>query len=309
MWNEYKKAEVTFWTAEDLDLSKDCVDWQDKLELGERSFLSSILAYLAASDTLIQHNIAARFLTDVELPEARAFYSFQLFKQNMHTEAISLIFSVLFAGKDEAVKTLFRTIKALPAMERKIEWVNQWVVSGASFPERLVAFAAVSSVFNAGSFAGLYWFKKRGLLPGCSQATDLISRDESINVEAAGVMYSLLRSKLSDAAAQAIVKEAVDIERAFVCEQLPVEAIGLHKGQMEEYLQYVGDRLLCALGHAPAFGVKSNPFGWLETIAVKAADIKVNTAHNNISGMSKAGAMKMSVGREGGGGFSYDEDF
>lgn len=309
IWNEYKKAEVTFWTAEDVDLGKDPADWQNKLEQEERSFVASVLGYLAASDQLIQHNSCARFMTDVELPEARAFYSFQLFKQNVHTEMVSSIFAALFAGRAEEVQALFRSIKALPAMQHKVDWVEQWVVSGASFAERLVAFAAVSSVFNAGSFAGLYWFKKRGLLPGCGHATDLLSRDESINVEAAGVMYSLLRCRLSDERAQGIVREAVDIECRFVCDQLPLGAIGLGAAAMEQYLQYVGDRLLEVLGHPPAYGAKASPFGWLEGIAKKAADIKVNTAHNNTSGMSKAGALKMSVGGQQGDALAFDDDF
>lgn len=305
VWNEYKKAEVTFWTAEDVDLSHDPSHWQE-LETGEQSFISSALGYLAASDHLIQENIGCRFMTDVELPEARAFYSFQLFKQNVHTEMVSTVVEALFGSDEQAVRTIFATIQALPAFQQKVSWVKQWVHSGSSFPERLVAFAAVSSVFHAGSFAGLYWFKKRGLLPGLSRATDLISRDEGINVEAAGVMYSLLSSKLSDEAAQRIVREAVDIERQFVCEQLPLESLGLDKGAMEAYLRFVGDNLLTTLGHAPAFGVKANPLGWLEDIASKASDVKINL--HQAGGMSKAGAMKVAMGGQSG-GISFDDDF
>lgn len=264
IWAMYKKAEASFWTAEEIDLSKDMAHWQ-RLSANEQHFIKHVLAFFAASDGIVGENIAARFLTDVQVPEARLFYGFQLMIEGIHAEVYSLLIDTYIRDSDEK-RRLFNAIETIPSVKRKTEWALRWISDGASFGERLVAFAAVEGIFFSGAFASIFWLKKRGLMPGLAFSNELIARDEGMHADFACLLYKHLRTK--PAAVREIVREAVLIEHEFVCESLPVDLIGINARLMCRYIEFVADRLLGALGEEKMYGA-SNPFDFMELISLE----------------------------------------
>merc|ERR1719195_840236 len=265
IWEMYKKHEASFWTAEEIDLSQDTKDWE-QLSSDEQHFIKHILAFFAASDGIVLENLASQFSTEVQLPEARAFYGFQIAMENIHSETYSLLIEQYVrdpAEKDE----VFNAIATMSAVREKAQWAIQWMNNENSFAERLVAFVAVEGVLFSGSFCAIYWLKKRGLMPGLTFSNELISRDEGLHAEFACLLYGMLQHKLPDDVVQDIIRSAVEVERRFICEALSCDLIGMNSELMTRYIEFVADRLLSALGHSKLYGA-SNPFDWMELISL-----------------------------------------
>src|SRR5258705_13116420 len=244
VWAMYKKHEASFWTAEEIDLSSDLKDWNN-LNDGERHFISHILAFFAASDGIVNENLAVNFMSEVQLPEARCFYGFQIMMENIHSETYALLIDTYIKDPQEKYR-LFHAIDTVPAVKKKAEWALRWI-EGGNFAERLVAFAAVEGIFFSGSFCSIFWLKKRGLMPGLTFSNELISRDEGLHCEFACLLYNMLQSKLPEKEVQEIITDAVTIEKEFITEALPVSLIGMNAKMMSQYIEFVADRLLVAL--------------------------------------------------------------
>lgn len=274
IWQMYKKHEASFWTAEEIDLAHDRFD---DLTKDEQHFIKHVLAFFAASDGIVLENLVARFMKDVQLPEARCFYGFQLAMENVHSETYSLLIDTYI--KDSAEKTrLFKAIETMPSVMKKAQWALKWVESQRSFAERLVAFAIVEGVFFSGSFCAIFWLKKRGLMPGLTFSNELISRDEGLHCDFACLLYKkYIQKKLSQKQIEEVVREAVAIEEDFVTESLPVRLIGMNATMMCEYIKFVANRLVTTLGHDPVFPGAKNPFSWMELISLQGKVI--NTEH------------------------------
>jgi ribonucleoside-diphosphate reductase beta chain len=285
IWEMYKKAEASFWTAEEIDLSPDLNDWENKLNEDEKHFIKHVLAFFAASDGIVNENLAVNFMNEVQYPEARCFYGFQIMIENIHSEAYSLLIDTYI--KDKAEKNyLFHAIETVPCVTKKAAWALQWITRG-SFSERLVAFAAVEGIFFSGSFCSIFWLKKRGLMPGLSFANELISRDEGLHCDFACLLYSQLVNKLPLETLQNIITSAVAIEREFVRDSLPVRLIGMNADLMCQYIEFVADRLLTALGSPKVFNV-SNPFDFMDLISIPG---KTNFFERRVSEYQKSGVM------------------
>ncbi|GAB4819391.1 hypothetical protein N2152v2_006437 [Parachlorella kessleri] len=305
VWRDFKKTETTFWTAEDVDLSRDPADWHSLSE-AQRATLSSCLAFLLTADSLLLENLVLRFLVDVEQPEARAFYSFQAFKQNIHSEALGGLLSVLMPEEQQQA-ALFRKMRANPLMQRKVEWAKCWLLSDRPFGERLVALAAVESTFSCTSFVCFFAMKRQELLPGLSFTNDMISRDEGINVEFAGTIYLELKNRLSQERLREILEEAVAVAKDFAGpEGINTEAVGLRKDDMDMYIEFVADQLATTLGHEKLFKA-ANPFGWLETIALQGKGSKLQSLQSKDANMSMAGVLKQVEANSY--TLAFDEDF
>merc|ERR1712099_53008 len=248
IWEMYKKHEASFWTAEEIDLSSDGKDWEG-LSKDEQHFIKHILAFFAASDGIVLENLAGQFSTEVQLPEARAFYGFQMAMENIHSETYSLLIEQYIRDPVEK-EEVFDAIHTMPAVREKASWAVQWMQTSNSFAERLVAFAAVEGVLFSGSFCAIYWLKKRGLMPGLTFSNELISRDEGLHAEFACLIYSMLQNKLPDDVVHEIIRSAVEVERRFICEALSCDLIGMNSELMTRYIEFVADRLLAALGHS-----------------------------------------------------------
>lgn len=299
IWEMYKKAEASFWTAEEIDLSQDQIEWEKKLTPDEQYFIKHVLAFFAASDGIVNENLAVNFMNEVQYPEARCFYGFQIMIENIHSEAYSLLIDTYI--KDPAEKDyLFHAIETVPSVKQKAEWALRWIENG-SFAERLVAFAAVEGIFFSGSFCSIFWLKKRGLMPGLSFANELISRDEGLHCDFACLLYSQLASKLPLEAMQKIILHAVAIERVFVRESLPVKLIGMNADLMCQYIEFVADRLLVALGSPKVFNV-ANPFDFMDMISIPG---KTNFFERRVSEYQKSGVMASKEAST----FSMIEDF
>jgi len=299
----YKKHEASFWTAEEIDLAQDTKDWE-RLTEGEQHFVKHVLAFFAASDGIVLENLAAQFSTEVQIPEARAFYGFQMAMENIHSETYSLLIEQYV--KDPAEKDrVFNAIETMPAVQEKAKWAVQWMNRDSSFAERIMAFAAVEGILFSGSFCAIYWLKKRGLMPGLTFSNELISRDEGLHAEFACLLYGMLQHKLPEDVAHDIIKGAVDAERTFICEALPCDLIGMNSELMTKYIEFVADRLLTALGHSKVFGA-SNPFDWMELISLQG---KTNFFEKRVGEYQKAGVMSGSGEQEESRGFSLDADF
>ena len=265
IWEMYKKAEASFWTAEEIDLSPDLIDWDNKLNEEERYFIKNVLAFFAASDGIVNENLAANFMHEVQYPEARCFYGFQIMIENIHSEAYSLLIDTYI--KDPAEKDyLFHAIDTVPCVKEKAEWALRWIEKG-SFAERLVAFAAVEGIFFSGSFCSIFWLKKRGLMPGLCFANELISRDEGLHCDFACLLYSQLQEKLDVQTVQQILSSAVQLEHEFVRNSLPVRLIGMNADLMCQYIEFVADRLMISLG-VPRLYNATNPFDFMELISL-----------------------------------------
>mmetsp|Transcript_52595 Transcript_52595/g.117925 ORF Transcript_52595/g.117925 Transcript_52595/m.117925 type:complete len:349 (+) Transcript_52595:44-1090(+) len=281
----YKKQVASFWTAEEIDLAHDGPDWES-LSDGEKHFLKHVLAFFAASDGIVLENLATNFSAEIQIPEARAFYGFQIAMENIHSETYSLLIEQYI--KDPAEKDqLFNAISTMPAVRQKAQWAVQWMNQDASFAERIVAFAAVEGVLFSGSFCAIYWLKKRGLLPGLCYSNELISRDEGLHADFACLVYGMLQNPLPDEVVHNIVRGAVEAERTFICEALPCHLIGMNAELMARYIEFVADRLLCSLGHSKLFHV-TNPFDFMELISLQG---KSNFHEKRVAEYQKAGVM------------------
>ena len=285
VWEYYKKAEASFWTAEEVDLAHDLNDWA-KLTEDEQFFIKHVLAFFAASDGIVNENLVERFCADVQIPEARSFYGFQIAMENIHSETYSLLIDTYVKDKAEKMH-LFNALETVPCVRKKADWAMRWIAESRRFAERLVAFAVVEGIFFSGSFCAIFWLKKRGLMPGLTFSNELISRDEGMHCDFACLLYSMLEKKLTDAELHAIVGEAVVHEKEFVCDALPVSLIGMNQGLMAQYIEFCADRLLVALD-APKLYNATNPFDWMELISLQG---KTNFFERRVSEYQKAGVM------------------
>jgi ribonucleoside-diphosphate reductase beta chain len=298
IWEMYKKHEASFWTAEEIDLSPDLKDWA-RLNDGERHFISHVLAFFAASDGIVNENLAVNFMQEVQLPEARCFYGFQIMMENIHSETYSLLIDTYI--KDAAEKhRLLNAMETVPCVTKKAEWALRWIGHG-TFAERLVAFAAVEGIFFSGSFCSIFWLKKRGLMPGLSFSNELISRDEGLHCDFACLLYGMLEHKMSEEQVRSIITHAVEIEKEFVTDALPVDLIGMNARLMRQYIEFVADRLLVALGYSKVYNA-ANPFDFMEAISLQG---KTNFFEKRVGEYKKA-----SVGQQKEHNvFKIDEDF
>lgn len=267
IWRMYKKQVDCFWRAEEIDLSKDGVHWQT-LEADEKYFISMILAFFAASDGIVLENLAVRFMGDVQLAEARAFYGFQIAMENIHSECYSLLIDTYIKDSEEKMR-LFNAIDNFPCIKKKSDWAKKWIHDKrSSFQTRLIAFACVEGIFFSGAFCSIYWMKKRGLMPGLTFSNELISRDEALHTEFAVLLYNKMMKHLPKTRVQEIIKEAVEIETEFICEALPCRLIGMNSKLMIQYIEFVADRLLLQLQCDKVYN-SSNPFDFMELISIE----------------------------------------
>ncbi len=286
IWKMYKQAEASFWTAEEIDLSHDQKDWE-RLSDNERHFVKHVLAFFAASDGIVNENLAVNFMREVQIPEARCFYGFQTMIENIHSETYSLLIDTYIKDTTEKER-LFNAIETVPCVQKKAQWALRWISKkNASFAERLVAFAAVEGIFFSGSFCSIFWLKKRGLMPGLSFSNELISRDEGLHCDFACLLYNMLEGKLSTERIQEIIGDAVAIEKEFVSDSLPVDLIGMNAKMMCQYIEFVADRLLVALGYHRLFNA-TNPFDFMELISLQG---KTNFFEKRVGEYQKAGVM------------------
>lgn len=303
IWEMYKKHEASFWTAEEIDLSQDNKDW-DTLSDDERHFIKHVLAFFAASDGIVLENLGERFLTEVQLPEARCFYGFQLAMENIHSETYSLLLDTYIKDTTEKMG-LFNAMETIPCITKKADWAMKWINSGESFAHRLVAFAAVEGIFFSGSFCAIFWLKKRGKMPGLTFSNELISRDEGLHCDFACLMYKQLQyTKLSEKVVHEIIGDAVTIEKEFIIDALPVNLIGMNSDLMAQYIEFCADRLIDALGYNKIYNV-TNPFEWMEMISLQG---KTNFFEKRVGEYQKAGVMSSMDGTATG-GFTMDADF
>lgn len=295
----YKKAEASFWTSEEIDLGSDMTDWM-KLSDNERHFISHVLAFFAASDGIVNENLAQNFMTEIQSPEARCFYGFQIAVENIHSETYSLLIDTYIKDQQEKLR-LLHAIDTVPCVRRKANWALQWCnPEFASFAERCIAFCVVEGIFFSGSFCAIFWLKKRGLMPGLAFSNELISRDEGLHCDFACLLYSKLQHKLPESRIVEIVTHAVDIEKEFVSDALPVELIGMNSRLMSQYIEFCADRLLVALGCSRFYNT-ANPFEWMEMISLQG---KTNFFEKRVGEYAKSG-----VGVEQNHCFDLDADF
>ena len=300
IWSFYKRAEASFWTAEEIDLSPDLIDWENKLTEDERFFIKHVLAFFAASDGIVNENLAEHFLAEVQYTEAKFFYGFQVTMENVHSETYSLLIDTYIQGTADKAH-LFNAIDTLDCVKKKAEWALRWIDKG-SFAERLVAFAAVEGIFFSGSFCSIFWLKKRGLMPGLSFSNELISRDEGLHCDFACLLYNdHLKNKLSKQAVKEIIMDAVAIEKEFVTDAIPVRLIGMNSDLMAQYIEFVADRLLMELGNEKVYNTP-NPFDFMDMISIQG---KTNFFEKRVGEYQKAGVLN---GKESH-GFTTDEDF
>lgn len=300
IWEFYKKSEASFWTAEEIDLSQDLGDWNSKLNDNERHFIKHVLAFFAASDGIVNENLAENFVSEVQYTEAKFFYGFQIMMENIHSETYSLLIDTYI--KDPKEKDyLFNAIENLDCVKKKADWALRWIDNG-SFQERLIAFAAVEGIFFSGSFCSIFWLKKRGLMPGLSFSNELISRDEGMHCDFACLLYNNhIQNKLPEGRIQEIILDAVEIEKEFVSDALPVNLIGMNSDLMCQYIEFVADRLLVALDQERHF-MAENPFPWMDLISLPG---KTNFFEKRVGDYQKSGVMSDREKQR----FSLDEDF
>jgi ribonucleoside-diphosphate reductase beta chain len=290
IWEWYKKMEASFWTAEEIDLSQDLNDWNNKLNADEKYFIKHILAFFAASDGIVNENLALNFVNEVQYAEAKFFYGFQIMMENIHSETYSLLIDTYV--KDEQEKSdLFNALEVFPAIRKKAGWALRWIES-ESFAERLIAFAAVEGIFFSGAFCSIYWLKKRGLMPGLTFSNELISRDEGVHCDFAVHLHNHhLINKVSKDRIRTIIVDALNIEREFITESLPVSLIGMNAGLMTQYLEFVADRLLVELGCDREYNT-ANPFDFMDMISLQG---KTNFFEKKVAEYQKSGVMNTDV--------------
>jgi ribonucleotide reductase beta subunit family protein with ferritin-like domain len=296
----YKKQLASFWTAEEIDLHQDLSDWEKKLNDGEKHFIKYVLAFFAASDGIVLENLAQKFCTEIQIPEARCFYGFQIAMENIHSETYSLLIDTYI--KDNTEKSfLLNAIMNVPVIKKKADWALKWINDSNTFAERIVAFSCVEGIFFSGSFCAIFWLKKRSLMPGLTFSNELISRDEGLHTDFACLIYKYLNNKLSQEKMYSIIAEAVKIEKEFITEALPVELIGMNSKLMGQYIEFVADRLLYALGYQKYFNVQ-NPFEWMEMISLQG---KTNFFEKRVGEYQKANVMSSAEDKV----FRLDADF
>ncbi|KAI0349448.1 putative ribonucleoside-diphosphate reductase small chain B [Trametes cingulata] len=267
IWSAYKTAQSAFWTAEEIDLTVDIAHWNEKLTTSERAFFSMLLGFFAASDGIVNENLVQRFCAEVQIPEARCFYGFQMMMENIHAETYSLFLLSLIRDPEEQ-RNLFRSILTVPAVKAKADWCLAWIENhGRPFATRLVAFAAVEGIFFSSSFAAIFWLKSRGLMPGLAQSNELISHDEGLHTSFACLLHQHLLEKAPRDTINTIIHEAVELEQAFFRDTLPTRLPGMNAELMADYIEYIADRLLVLLGCSPRYG-KANPFPFIQAIAM-----------------------------------------
>jgi ribonucleoside-diphosphate reductase beta chain len=300
IWEWYKNSQACFWTAEEIDLSADIKDWEEKLNDDEKHFIKHVLAFFAASDGIVNENLAENFVSEVQYPEAKFFYGFQIMMENIHSETYSLLIDTYI--KDPVEKDyLFNAIETLPPVKLKAEWALRWINNG-TFQERLIAFAAVEGIFFSGSFCSIFWLKKRGLMPGLSFSNELISRDEGMHCDFACLLYNNhLENKLDKAVVEKIITDAVEIEKDFVRNAIPVALIGMNADLMCQYIEFVADRLLSAVGNNKVYNAE-NPFPWMEMISMQG---KTNFFEKRVGDYQKSGVLTQRDKQV----FSLEEDF
>ena len=300
IWQMYKQQQASFWTTEEIDLAADVLDWDTKLNDDERHFIKHVLAFFAASDGIVNENLAENFLSDVQYTEAKFFYGFQIMMENIHSETYSLLIDTLIKDPKEK-KYLFNAIDTIPCVKKKADWAMRYIDNG-SFAERLVAFAAVEGIFFSGSFCSIFWLKKRGLLPGLAFSNELISRDEGLHCDFACLLYTKhLVNQLSKEALEKIIVDAVEIEKEFVSDAIPVKLIGMNADMMCQYIEFVADRLLQELGNSKIYNVE-NPFDFMELISLQG---KTNFFEKRVGEYQKSGVMSSKEDNV----FRLDEDF
>ena len=301
IWEWYKKSEASFWTAEEIDLHQDLSDWNNKLNDDERYFIKHILAFFAASDGIVNENLAENFVKEVQYSEAKFFYGFQIMMENIHSETYSLLIDTYVKDEKEKDK-LFNAIDRFPAIMEKAKWALKWIDS-PSFAERLIAFAAVEGIFFSGAFCSIFWLKKRGIMPGLTFSNELISRDEGVHCDFAVHLHNKhLVNKVPKKRIKEILIDALDIERMFITESLPVSLIGMNAKLMTQYLEFVTDRLLVELGCEKEFN-SSNPFDFMDMISLQG---KTNFFEKRVSEYQKAGVLNKEEEKDK---FSFDADF
>lgn len=300
IWAMYKDQQASIWTAEEIDLSADIADWENKLNDNERYFIKHILAFFAASDGIVNENLAENFLSEVQYTEAKFFYGFQVMMENVHSETYSLLIDTLIKDKTEK-DYLFKAIENIPCVAKKAEWALRWIDNG-TYAERLIAFAAVEGIFFSGSFCSIFWLKKRGLMPGLTFSNELISRDEGMHCDFACLLYTEhLVNKIDPAVVRDIIRDAVEIEKEFICDALPVKLIGMNSDSMSQYIEFCADRLLLELGNEKIFNTE-NPFEFMELISLQG---KTNFFEKRVGEYQKAGVTTSGENQS----FSLDEDF
>lgn len=301
IWKFYKKSEASFWTAEEIDLSLDIIDWETKLNDDERHFVKHVLAFFAASDGIVNENLAENFLSEVQYTEAKFFYGFQVAIENIHSETYSLLIDT-YIKDDKEKNYLFNAIDTMDCVRKKAHWALRWIDQG-SFAERLIAFAAVEGIFFSGSFCSIFWLKKRGLMPGLSFSNELISRDEGLHCDFACLLYNNhVVNKLPKEQIQEIIMDAVEIEKEFIIDALPVRLIGMNSESMAQYIEFVADRLLVELGNEKVYNT-SNPFDFMDMISIQG---KTNFFEKRVGEYQKAGVLSGGKGTQS---FTMDEDF
>ena len=301
IWDMYKTQQAMIWTAEELDLAADRVDWEEKLNDDERFFIKHVLAFFAASDGIVNENLAENFLSEVQYTEAKFFYGFQVMMENVHSETYSLLIDT-YIKDDKEEDYLFNAIETFPPVRTKADWAMKWIDNG-SYAQRLIAFAAVEGIFFSGSFCSIYWLKKRGLMPGLTFSNELISRDEGLHCDFACLLYNdHLENQLSKEEVKEIISQAVEIEKEFVTESLPVRLIGMNSDLMNQYIEFVADRLLVELGNEKTYNA-TNPFDFMDMINLQG---KSNFFEKRVGEYQKAGVKN---GTEEGGSFSMDAEF
>jgi len=301
IWKAYKDAQSTFWRAEEIDFSKERDDWE-KLSGDEQHFIKNILAFFAGSDGIVMENLVERFMTDIEISEVRAFYSYQIYNEQIHSETYALLLDTYIQDKEEKAN-LFNAIQTVPCVGKKADWAIKWIKNEeASFSKRLIAFAAVEGIFFSGSFCAIFWirYNKKGALPALTFSNELISRDEGLHTDFAVLLYSMIQNRLSQETVHDLIKEAVEIEKEFVTESLPCNLIGMNAVLMKAYIEFVADRLLVQLGYERVWKT-ANPFDFMELISLR--------QKNNFFEVKVSEYVKASVGTEGATKFVLDDDF
>lgn len=306
VWEMYKKQMACFWTVEEVDLGADYAHWTE-LKDSERHFISHVLAFFAASDGIVNENLVVNFMNEVQIPEARCFYGFQIAMENVHSEMYSLLIDTFIRDAQEKHK-LLNSIETIPCIKKKAQWALKWLGSkDAPFARRLIAFAAVEGIFFSGSFCAIFWLKKRNLMPGLTFSNEYISRDEALHCSFACLLFSMLKNKPPAEIVHNIIREAVEIEREFITVALSVELIGMNAAMMSDYIEVCADHLLTSLGYSKLFN-KTNPFSWMELISLNG---KSNFFEKRVSEYAKAGVAKTKDGQHAGGSkvFTTAADF
>lgn len=303
VWKLAKKEQASIWSAEEIKLKPDLPDWNNILTDDERYFIKHVLAFFASSDGIVNENLAVRFMTEIQIPEVRYAYSFQIAIENVHSETYSLLIDTFITDEEEK-DNLFNAIETIPCIAKKASWAKKWITSNDSFAMRLVAFAAVEGIFFSGSFCAIFWLKKRGLCPGLCFSNELISRDEGLHVKFACLLYSMISNKLPESVIYSIIGEAVEYEKEFVNDALPVSLIGMNNKSMCEYIEYCADLLIVRLGYEKLYGTK-NPFDWMELISLQ---VKTNFFEKRVAEYAKAG-IDMATKEDNGDEFTIDANF